>query len=339
MPDLSGRPLRASALDTGLFVDREHELAILERSAKVRLNTLLVGRRGAGKTSLLHHLEHRLAEDDALEPVFVEGGRRAEQPEELLSLVAYRLDPERARLSALAESGQAVRHRRPGTATERLLSILRTIHGAIVERARRPVLIVDELPVGDVPYVLFGQLRDELWSIPATWIVATEVGDQAGFVRPPANAFFETVVTLTPLTHGATIELLRRRTADVAAPESLLADVAAAGCGNPRRVISLARDALVGGHSVDELAGARAVARERASELGEAAARLYGYLEANGAASASDERMLKDLGWTRSRATQVLRRLQEAGLVEVTAERGASGRRKLYALGGTRDAP
>ena len=42
--------------------------------------------------------------------------------------------------------------------------------------------------------------------------------------------------------------------------------------------------------------------------------------------------MLRELGWTRSRATQVLRELEQAGLVNATRERSESGRRKLYAI-------
>jgi hypothetical protein len=332
MPDLSARPLLASQLDAELFVDREQELASLERSARARLNALVVGERGVGKTSLLHQLERRLESDAELAPIFIEGARRAERPEELLSLLAYRLDADRARFSHLGEMMQTVGRRPPRTPTESLLSALQAIRDAAAQRERRPVLILDELPGGELGHVLFGQLRDELWSIPATWIVATEAGEQAGFLRPPASAFFETVVTVASLSVEAAVELLQRRTTDEGVPEALLRQVAAAAEGNPRRLVSLARDAVLEGHDVDELAGAHAAQRERAMDVGEAAGRLFDYLAANGAASASDERMLRELGWTRSRATQVLRELELAGLVEATSERGESGRRKIYAL-------
>ena len=39
-----------------------------------------------------------------------------------------------------------------------------------------------------------------------------------------------------------------------------------------------------------------------------------------GPVSASDERLLERLGWTRARAAQVLKQLEEAGLVVVTDE-------------------
>src|SRR5919205_3233046 len=232
MADLSARPLLASQLDAGLFVDREQELASLERSARARLNALVVGERGMGKTSLLHQLERQLESDAELAPVFIEGARRAERPEELLSLLAYRLDADRARFSYLGEMMQTVGRRPPRTPTESLLSALQAIRDAAAKRERRPVLILDELPGGELGYVLFGQLRDELWSIPATWIVATEARDQASFLRPPASAFFETVVTLGPLSEEAAVELLRRRTADEEVGEAVLRQVTAVAEGN-----------------------------------------------------------------------------------------------------------
>jgi DNA-binding MarR family transcriptional regulator len=225
---------------------------------------------------------------------------------------------------------QAAGRRPPRTPTENLLVALRAIREAVAQRERRAVVVVDELPAGELGQMLFGQLRDELWSIPATWVVAIEAGERGAFVRPPASAFFETVVTVGPLPEAASVELLRRRTGKTV-PRSLLHEVAGAAGGNARRLISLARDALLEGRSVDELAGARAASRRRALQLGEAAARLFGYLETKGAASASDEQMLRELGWSRSRATQVLRELEQAGLVEAMSERGESGRRKVYA--------
>jgi ATPase domain predominantly from Archaea len=332
MPDLSARPLRASALDAELFVNRERELDALERSAKARLNALVVGEAGVGKTSLLHQLERRLDDDAQLAPVFVEGTRRAERPEELLSLLAYRLDAERARFSHLGEIAQAVGRRAPRTPTEGLLAALRTVREAIEERERRPLLILDELPSGEVAQALFGQLRDELWGLPASWVVATETGEQAAYLRPPASAFFETLVNVAPLPESDALEVLRRRTADDKVPVTVLREVVAAAEGNPRRLVELARQALLEGRSVEDAASARAALHDRARELGEAASRLVAYLEANGAASASDERMLSELGWSRSRATQVLRELEQAGLVRPTSERGESGRRKVYAL-------
>jgi hypothetical protein len=53
-----------------------------------------------------------------------------------------------------------------------------------------------------------------LWSLPVTWVVAARAGEQVAYVRPPASAFFESVVTVGPLREKAAIRLLKKRTAD-----------------------------------------------------------------------------------------------------------------------------
>ena len=337
MSDLTGRPLLASALDEELFVDREHELEVLERASRARLNALVLGDRGIGKTSLLHRLESRVVDQPEQVPVFVEGTRRVERPEDLLLLVAARLGAGQAQLSPLDELMQFVGKRPARTSTEAILTALTAIREGLGDASLRPLLILDELPSGEIAHVLFGQLRDELWSLPLTWVVAAEAGEQAGYLRPPASAFFETVITIDPLTDEQALDLLRRRVPEDVS-ESLLRDIVAAADGNPRRLINLVRDAVLEGRSVAATAVSRARRDELADELGDAASRAVAYLDANGPASASDERMLAELGWSRSRATQVLRELERAGLASPMSERSDRGRRKVYALTEPKDA-
>lgn len=330
--ELPARPLLASALDARLFVDRKAELETLERNAESRLNSLVVGPPGIGKTSLLHQLERRLDGHAELEPIFVDGAGRAASPEELLSLIAYRLDEDRARLSYMGEAMRSAGHRPPRTGTEQLLAALRTVREALSARERRCVLIVDELPSGEIAHALFGQLRDELWSLPATWVVAAQTSEQAAYLRPPASAFFESVVAVEPLPEKAAIQLLKRRTADAEIDGNLLRKIAAAADGQPALLILLARQTLLEGRSLNDAQGAQDERMQRAKQLGDAASRLVAYIEANGPVSASDARMLSELGWTRGRATQVLRQLEQAGLAEVSNERVGSSRRKVYML-------
>jgi DNA-binding MarR family transcriptional regulator len=76
---------------------------------------------------------------------------------------------------------------------------------------------------------------------------------------------------------------------------------------------------------------ARIKREERLAELGRSAFMLMAELESLGPASASDKQLLQRLGWTRSRAVQVFRQLEEAGLVTSETVKGDSGRpRKVY---------
>ncbi len=330
--ELPARPLLASALDGRLFVDRKVELETLERNAESRLNSLVVGPPGIGKTSLLHQLERRLDSHTELEPIFVDGAGRAASPEELLSLINYRLDEDRARFSYIGEAMQPAGRRPPRTGTEQLLAALRTVREALAARERRAVLIIDELPSGETAHALFGQLRDELWSLPATWIVAARTSEQAAYRRPPASAFFESVVTVEPLPEKAAIQLLKKRTADTEIDGDLLRKIVTAADGQPALLILLARQTLLEGRSLNDAQDAQDERMQRAKQLGDAASRLVAYIEANGPVSASDSRMLSELSWTRGRATQVLRQLEQAGLAEVSNERVGSSRRKVYTL-------
>ena len=330
--ELPARPLLASALDARLFVDRKAELETLERNAESRLNSLVVGPPGIGKTSLLHQLERRLDSHAELEPIFVDGAGRAASPEELLSLINYRLDEDRARFAYIGEAMQTAGRRPPRTGTEQLLAALRTVREALAARERRTVLIVDELPSGETAHALFGQLRDELWSLPATWVVAARTSEQAAYLRPPASAFFESVVTVEPLPEKAAMQLLKKRTADAEIDGGLLREIAGAADGQPALLILLARQTLLEGRSLNDAQGAQDERMQRAKQLGDAASRLVAYIEANGPVSASDVRMLSELSWTRGRATQVLRQLEQTGLAEVSNERVGSGRRKIYTL-------
>ena len=71
--------------------------------------------------------------------------------------------------------------------------------------------------------------------------------------------------------------------------------------------------------------------QQQISDLSEPAKRLLAEVEANGAASPSDQALLTKLGWTRSRASQVFRELEQQGLVRPLERPGTRGRpRRLY---------
>lgn len=310
--NLSGRPLLDTAPDHELFAGRDDELARLIDLADRGVNVLLIGERGAGKTTMLRQLAYRLRQIDSEQrPVFVEG-RLAENPRMFIELV-------RSRLGLPSSNGGA------SPFEEADLPALVAALRAGVTSGRR-VVLVDELHAGTVGATIFGRLRDELWQLPITWVVAVTEDDAGVLQTPPADAFFEEVMRLEPLSWDEQRKILEARLGREGALIAAQIDE-----GNPRRLIMLARAATDSGVSVMKRQAALTDRWEAVRKLGRPASMLMAELESLGPSSASDERLLGRLGWTRSRAVQVLRELEANGLVTSSFVKGPSGgRRKLY---------
>jgi energy-coupling factor transporter ATP-binding protein EcfA2 len=341
---LTGRPLLATSRDAPLFVDREEELQVVKESVERGTNVLVLGERGSGKTSFLHRATSMMQETGR-RPLFIEGSL-ATTPYEFLSLIRYRVDPERGFTpireqlalfeSALAERLRPSRVMRPAGVpgeSERLLDLIADLREALEERREEHVILVDELSSPEIVHTIFGRLRDEVWQLRATWVVAGNPKDEALFLRPPADAFFMRVVKLRRLSEKASFDLLRRRIPRREASDRLLRVVAKGAHGNPRRLISLATEALISHRDPAELLSAFGARDAVLEELGTPARRVVDELETHGPASASDPDFLSRLGWTRGRAAQILNQLETAGLVRATEEPAESGRpRRVFAL-------
>src|SRR5205807_1223781 len=152
------------------------------------------------------------------------------------------------------------------------------------------------------------------------------------FLTPPADSFFEVVVSIEPMPIELLTSLLVRR-AEGKLPEAVAAELAGLAEGSPRRALALARNALLNGGEMGEMVAAQADVASRLERLTAAARMLYGELETRGQASASDSELLERFGWSRQRARRVFGELEEAGLVVAQDEaRQAPGRpRRIYA--------
>lgn len=317
MAVLSGRPLLDTRADAALFSGRTEELAQLRWALRRQLNCLLLGPRGSGKSSLLRYLLWQ-QRDDPLEdstrpPPFFIDAAGVSTAGALLALVA-------ARLGTDSEES---------TEARRLLDRL-----AGLPADAWPAFVVLDQPLATAAHAVFGQLRDEVWRLPVSWVVAAADTDEADLLLPPADAFFDVVVRLGPLDDQALNEALHRRL-DGQLPDDDLRQVVEAAGGNPRRALDLARAALASPQDTAAVTEAAAGRWQRAARLGRPAAMLLAELEAAGAASASDARLLDRLGWTRARASQVFGQLERAGLVQAAAVRNGPGRpRRVYRVVG-----
>ena len=180
--NLSGRPLLDTEPDHQLFAGRDDELRRLVDLVRHGTNTLVIGERGAGKTTLLRQLAFVLRQENASSPAFVEG-RLADSPRQFIELT-------RSRLGMPPVNGDS-----PFQDTLELPGLVATLRDATSDRR---VVLVDEV-TPEVGATLFGRLRDEMWQLPLTWVVAVTEDDAAPLQTPPADAFFEAVLRLDPL--------------------------------------------------------------------------------------------------------------------------------------------
>lgn len=312
--EIGNRPLIATARDQKLSVERAEVRRVAEL-ARRGLNVLLVGERGSGKTSALHAVAFQLR-----------GGGR---PAELVDAAPAADLPQLVRLIDRAVAPP--REAEPlATGTRSDTSVVIEVIRSWQALEREICVLLDEVRPG-LAHPFFGRLRDELWQTPLRFVVSAPSRDVAAFLTPPADAFFEAQVSLEPLSARAQTALVERRL-DGPEADRVLRALRGADLGNPRDLLSMAREALVSPTGDGEI---EAAARERARRvlrLGPAAARLLAELEAVGSASASDPRLLERLGWSRQRAAQVARTLEEAGLVTGGTARGADGRvRRVFA--------
>jgi hypothetical protein len=329
---LSARPLLDNAVDAALFVDREDSLARITTALERGLNVLVTGDPGLGKTSLVRQVMYRARTPDPVAPL-------GEYPMRFVR--AEGIQDGHGLLSQIVTGDST-----GGTPIADLLEQLAAERAAVTDdpaahphpegreptaTALRPVIIVDDV-TATAGHDVFGRLRDQLWETGYQWIVTVRSSDRGGLLTPPADAFFETVLDLPALEPEAATALLTARSeSDWGA---FAAQVSRLVGGNPRRLIGAARD-LVDLPKGEHQAWIEAIALRdrRIHALGRSESMLAAELESLGGASASDQRLLDRLGWSRARAVQVLTKLEDEGLV--VGEEVASGQgrpRKVYRL-------
>ena len=337
MLQLSQRPLSGSDADRGLFVDRTSELSHLERAAQLDFNVLVLGARGMGSTSLVRQHQRRL-EDTGRASHYVNGGW-AEDMTELGAEICIAVDGPRPPRYSSDQMVQYLASRVVVREGDDRLRGLRALSKRVSELGgERPVIILDEMHQPELVHELFGRYRDDVWQMPFRWVVCGRASRRSRYLEPPADAFFDSVLTLDPFDTAASQDLLEARlsgadNADDGAKVRIVANrdlIIRQGGGNPRQLLAAARDVVLRS-SEEALAADRVVAS--ASELGATEGLAVRYLIRHGPTSASDEKLLEALDITRARATQVLRHLEDADLVNASNEKSHNlGRpRKLYA--------
>ena len=325
MLQLGERSLTASKADARLFANRIAELAAAERALDLGFNVYVSGPSGSGRTSFLQQLKAR--QQGA---IFLNLARVGDFASLIYRLSAT-IDP---RLDTVAYQAQKI----ADDPKRMLLGIrgpdrLSDLRDALATQSSPPTMLLDNLDE-TLRHELFGRQRDELWQFALQWVV---VGDTP-VLDPPANSFFESSIALEPFDSDSIRELLLRRgQGSTPQQQELVREIADTlpdllGPATPRRVMSTARAILLSPDPESDLKQLRDP-RYSHHELSATARLVLDGLYAVGPAHAGNEQLLKQVGATRSRVVQILKNLEEAGLVHSVRV----GKRKLYAptLGGS----
>ncbi len=320
---LSGRPLLPTKADRRYLLERP-EVDVVLRNVRARINTLLVGDRGSGKTTTLRNLEQRIEEELQLTTIYIDA-RRLDDATTILNAVRDAILGPR---NITDEAARNLKYAWASTPAEvRGDDALRAIRELTNDTdAERACVLLDD-PDPGVAHRLFGRLRDELWQTGIVWVVAADRQRREEFLTPPADAFFERVVTLGPLADAQQRELIKRRLAR--GDDPALLDVRAAS-GSPRALLASLRDAASAEDAQSALA-VRADRQQRASNLGRLESMMLAEIEDGAAASASDPEWLGRFGVSRQRAQQALSKLERSKLVRADTLPGTNGRpRKVF---------
>jgi hypothetical protein len=321
---MSNRPLGATRADQRLFVDRAQETAAILRAISDARPALVLGEPGSGRTSVLQHIAwRRRAHTPRQESVLI-SGELACDAAQLLGVLGARVqrlaEPSSPRARWMEDLQALVLPDGPFgqvMAPAVLIELIDLLADRLAALPHGVCVMIDGI-APSVAHALFGSLRNELWALEgAAWVIAGDLAAGALYREPPADAFFEQTVTLGPMSAADARELLRRHLPDL--PEAEAQAAIAAGRGNPRRLLRAAAGA-------GDTRASDALTDEAVAVAGPLAGALLEYLAAHGPTSASDSRLLRQIGASRQRASQLMHRLQSAGLLE-TLEYHEPGRR------------
>lgn len=333
MLQISQRPLTGSDADRRFFVNRSAELGHLTRAAELGFNVLVLGERGSGVTSLMHQHQRHL-QDSSRSARYA----RAARTDKLADLITViRIAVEGPRAPAFLGGENPLQALYAGSDPDPLRGLRRLVTAEMRSAPDKTTIILDEVHNAELVHELFGRHRDEVWQLPFRWVVCGLLTHSSEYLEPPADAFFDTTVTLGPLDDGAATKLLDVRLAQADTDDSEAhwrltrdrARIVKQGMGNPRRILAAARDAALR-TTEESLTADRLIAS--AADLGTTEKLALLFLLVNGPTSPSDPGILQELDVTRARTNQVLRRLEDAGLVHAFPDKGGVGRpRRLYA--------
>jgi hypothetical protein len=169
-------------------------------------------------------------------------------------------------------------------------------------------------------------MRDELFALPATWVVVAHDHQLADYLTPPADVFFDVVERVDDLDDVAVERLLDLR-GGAALPKRAKAGIKKTQDGTPRHALSLARTLLLRRSAGEDTEISLERYAAATSGLSRGAAMLLADLQGRGPVAATDAELRRRLGVTDRHLRRSFGELETAGLVEtIPGGRGGPGR-------------
>lgn len=336
---LSQRPLTPARQDLELAVNtRVEDAKRIHRNAGRGRNTLLMGPRGSGRTSMLSLIESMFADVETMDVRRVDAEACTETDELVATILAAldrdpRVDREERR--PLFNPNQFYERvvQIPRAANETDAAAIRDAANRLASTGVTVIVLIDNLAPAPA-HDLFGRFRDTMWSASVVWIGCGD-SDRDGYLRPPADVFWEVVEWIEPFTGDEVTELLSRRVAAslpddpdaILVKENLAALVSRLGDDpTPRQVVRTAAE-LVESGSIGAAIGSQERFERAEQAGGRRAAMLLAELEGLGRpVHAGDQELMTRMGLTRARLVQLLSALETAALVK----RRVEGRKVLF---------
>lgn len=324
---LKARPLYDNLADSRLFVTPPSWDRLI-RAVERRLNVLVEGPRGSGKTTLMRQIQ--LAMRDREEAVAFVDATAVDDVVELAARVRNAIGGAPPPLQGGAELaiGAFTRDEEPiAGASRQLAALIRAIGSQPAT-----TILLDASGSPEALYGLFGRMRDELWRQDHRWVVAIDEKDRSTLLRPPADAFFDLVVRLEPWSTNDLADLLTRRGEGDPVASELIRNAAVGAKGSPREAIRALSRGIVNEEDPSVTLDERARLLDRASAIGRSPAMLMAELLDRDQASPSDEDLQRTLGVSRARLTQTFRQLEAEELVtsEAARPKGPGRPRTVY---------
>jgi hypothetical protein len=198
---------------------------------------------------------------------------------------------------------------------------LRDLGRALTDQDRHITVLLDGPIDPLLSNVLFGRLRDELFSLPMTWVVLAHEERMAQYLAPPADVFFEVVDRIDDLTDTDIHRLFALR-GNRALAARLAREIADASDGTPRRALALAR--------AQEHRPTADAMRDHATAtagLSRGASMLLAEMTGRSAVAVTDDDLKKRLGVSDRAVRRHFAELAERDLVEIVpGGRGQPGR-------------